>query len=55
MLNDRGNKEDLCLTFASLRGEVTGRLPTEKVGRRREMEREGEWEQINIFSISATA
>lgn len=29
MMNDRGNKNDLFLTFASLSGEVTGRLPTE--------------------------
>lgn len=37
-------KKDLLLTLASLRGEVTGRLPTEAENRRA---------QINMFIISA--
>lgn len=48
MLSDRVCKKDLLLTFALLRGEVTGRHPTEEQNKegdaeRVKRERKGEW------------
>lgn len=48
MLNDRGNKRDLFLTFASLRGEFTGRLPTDAQNMEGDTEREQSREEMSV-------
>lgn len=56
MLKGRGDKKTLLLTFASSRGEVTGRLPTEAQNKEGDTERVGramgcerEWEHKSIY------